>query len=109
MKQLYRASDIVFQVLPGPESWPPGMHEPILIGILFPFLRSRPWQLRGTPKMFAVGRQLRSLPDDSEVDRRDLLRKFWVQCHGLRHVPEDVVRRVLLIRRETYEFHIADV
>lgn len=98
MKQLYRTSDIVFQVLPGSEFWTKEMHEPILIGILFPFLRSRPWQLRGTPKMFAVGRQLRGMPEDSEMDRRNLLCKFWTQCHELRYMSETVVRRVLLIR-----------
>ena len=57
-KQLYRAADIVFRVPAGPSFWPTGMHEPLLIGILFPFCSYQPWQQRGTPKMYAVGRTL---------------------------------------------------
>lgn len=100
MKQLFRASDFVFQVLPNSEYWSKEMHEPLLIGVLFPFLRSKPWQLRGSPKMFAMGRQLRGVPEGQEVDRRNLLRKFWTQCLGLRFLPENVVRRLLLIPQD---------
>ncbi len=98
MKQLYRASDFVFQVLPGSPFWKNDMHVPLLIGLLFPFIRSKPWQLRSSPKMFAVGRELRGVLEGQEMDRRNLLRKFWSQCHGIRNMPENVVRRVLLIR-----------
>ena len=95
VKQLNRACDFVFQVLPDSEVWPSAMHEPLLIGIAFPFLRVKPWQLRGCPKMHAVARQLRDLQSNKEVDRRDILWKFWTQCHGLRNMPENVVRKVL--------------
>jgi hypothetical protein len=100
VKQLYRACDIVFQILPNSEIWPSEMHEPLLIGIAFPFLRVRPWQLRGCPKMLAVGRELRELPSNKEVDRRDLLFKFWSKCHGLRNMPENVVWQMLHFGRD---------
>ena len=100
MKQLYRASDFVFQILPGSPFWTSDMHEPLLIGILFPFIRYNPWQLRGCPKMYAVGRELRGVPEGAEMVRRDLLRKFWTKCHGLRNMSENMVRRVLLIKRK---------
>jgi hypothetical protein len=100
LKQLYRACDIVFQVLPNSEIWPPEMHEPLLIGIAFPFLRVKPWQLRGCPKMLAVGRELRDLQGTEEVDRRNLLREFWEKCHGLRNMPENVVRKMLHFARD---------
>ena len=49
LKQMHRVCDFVFQVLPDSETWSKDMHEPLLIGIAFPFLRSNPWQLRGCP------------------------------------------------------------
>ena len=97
LKQLYRACDFVFQVLPDSEVWPKSMHEPLLIGIAFPFIRSKPWQLRGSPKLLAVGRELRDLQSTEEMDRRNLLRKLWKECHGLRNMPENVVRRLLFL------------
>jgi hypothetical protein len=94
-RQLFKASDIVFKVPVGSDIWSKEMHEPLLIGILFPFIRSRPWQLRNTPKMYAVGRQLRKLFQDSPLDTGNFLREFWESCTRLSQVPENVVRKVL--------------
>jgi hypothetical protein len=97
IRQLFKAADIVLEIPPGKSFWPSNMHEPILIGILFPFIRCYPWQLRSTPRMFAMAREVRNLRDGTEVDLRDLLRKFWVQCHRLGNMPPDVVRRMLFL------------
>lgn len=95
LRQLYKASDIVFEVPVGSHVWPSEMHEPLLIGILFPFIRFKPWQLRNTPKMFAVGRQLRKVFEVSAVDAGNFLCEFWNTCLRLQSVPENVVRKVL--------------
>ena len=95
IKQLYKAADIVFEIPPGKPGWPASMHEPLLIGLLFPFLREKPWQLRGTPKMHAVGGQLRGLFEKEDLDPRNFLREFWLRCLRPWNVSEAVVRRVL--------------
>ena len=97
VRQVFKAADIVLEIPAGQSCWPHDMHEPLIIAILFPFLRSRPWQLRNTPKMYAMGSSVRRLLKDKEVDVRNLLRKFWIECHRLRTMPENVVRRLLLI------------
>lgn len=86
-KQLYRTADIVFELPVGFSCWPTEMHEPLLIGILFPFLRVKPWQIKGTPKMFAVGRQLRGLLQESEMESGNILRKLWSLCGDLPSMP----------------------
>jgi hypothetical protein len=73
------------------------MHKPLLIGILFPFIRLNPWQLRNTPKMYAMGRQLRALHQNEEVVRRNLLHQFWYKCLRLRNMLTKLVRKVLYI------------
>ena len=99
LKQLYKVSDIVLEFRAESSiHWPSCMHEPVLIGVLFPFLRHSPWQLRNTPKMHAVGRQLRSLLDGEDVDSCDLLRKFWNQCHRFGNMQEALVRKMLYFR-----------
>jgi hypothetical protein len=58
LKQLHKVSDIVFILPLGSSAWTHNMYEPCYVGLTFPFLSVSPWQLRGTPKMYAVGRKL---------------------------------------------------
>lgn len=97
-KQLYKAADVVFEVPAGQHCWPMSMHEPLIIGVLFPFLRVKPWQIRRSPKMFAVGRQMRKVFDDKTMDPGDFLRKLWIFCFNLGTLPECVVRKMLLFK-----------
>ncbi|KAI2504188.1 hypothetical protein MHU86_10302 [Fragilaria crotonensis] len=49
LRHLFKAADFVFEVPVGSAMWLTAMHEPLLIAI-FPFVRVKPWQLRGTPR-----------------------------------------------------------
>ena len=71
------------------------MHEPLLIGVLIPLIRDDPWQLRNCPKMYAVGRQLRKVFEDAEMDS---CHQLWACCFNLQNLPKHVVRNVLYIR-----------
>ena len=51
MQQLYKACDIVLVMPPGTSCWNQMMLEPCLIGICFPDIKHRPWQLKSTPKL----------------------------------------------------------
>ena len=96
LRHLYKASDFVFEVPVGTgEVWAKSMHEPLLIGILFPFIRVKPWQLRDTPKMHAVGRKLRQVFKETEVDGSHLLREFWACCLNCGDLSEPLVRKLL--------------
>ena len=95
MKQVFKAADFVFEIPAGRACWGYNMHEPVLIAIVFPFIRSKPWQLRSTPKMYEMGSTLRRMLKTEDVDPRDILREFWGKCHRLRIMPENVVRQVL--------------
>jgi hypothetical protein len=56
-RQLWKASDVVFEAPRGSGFWPKNFFESLTIGILFPFIPHRPWQLRQTPKMFFRGEE----------------------------------------------------
>ena len=105
INQLCKASDIVIEIPVGKTGWPASMHEPLLIGLLFQFLRHKSWQLRGTPKMHAMDWQLRRLFETEDLDARNLLREFWSRCLRLGNVSEAVVRRVLYLRACTHISH----
>ena len=74
------------------------MHEPLLIGILFPFLSVKPWQLKGSTKMLAVGRELRKVLQESDVESGRVLRKLFSLCRDLQSLPEHVVRKLLFFQ-----------
>jgi hypothetical protein len=98
-KQLHKASDIVFTVPVGHPAWPKEMFEPLLIGIVFPFIRHEPWQLKSTPKMYAMERKLRGLWEKgSYLEGSSVLRKFCQQCWGLDAMSPGVVSRMLYLR-----------
>ena len=98
IKQVYKSADFVFELPAGHSCWPTEMHEPVLIAIVFPFLRHKPWQIRSTPKMFAMGSELRRMLSAENMDERNLLREFWDGCHRLRNMPENVVRKMLYFK-----------
>ncbi len=86
LRQLHKAADLVFSVRRGTSMWPLSMFEPCLIGILFPFLRCKPWQLHGTPKMYSVGRSLSQMWENCGMDTSAFCANFaynggqWNQC-----------------------------
>ena len=96
MKQFYKASDLVLSIPAGTaDYWPVDMCEPLILGLIFPFINRHPWQLKNTPKMFAMARQMRSLFETEDVVAGNILRKFLLECKRLRAVSQDVVRGVL--------------
>jgi hypothetical protein len=76
-KKLYKTSDIVFEVSPGARSfWPLQEHEPLLIGLTLCFAACPPWQLRQSPSILALGRELQEVWQAEGGDERSLLRKL---------------------------------
>jgi hypothetical protein len=92
---LYKALDIVFDVPVGSSCWALEMYEPLIIGIAFPYIRHPPWQLRGTPNMFYLGRRMCEMWTTAKVDPGNLLRGFLLEFERLCSMPADVVRRML--------------
>ena len=81
----------------GSSFWPAETHEPVLIGLLFPFLSVPPWKIRGSGKIYAVGQELRKMFEDSELGSRNILRKLWALGCDLCTMPEHMVRQLLFI------------
>jgi len=78
-KQLYKIADLVF-TLPAasrPFVWPYELHEPLVVGIILPFLSSTPWIRRQTPTLLEVERQLRGVWTSTEGSECPILRQLW--------------------------------
>jgi len=53
------------------------MHEPLTIAIYFPFLKSKPWQLKGCQRLLDTERNLQRVFSDNPGTERYLLRELW--------------------------------
>ena len=95
LKQLNKACDIVVYLPNHLPFWPSSMHEPLVLGICYPFLNHRPWQLRGSPKLFALGRQMRRLLEEPNVDARSVLLQLHSFCKRLPSLQKDLVWSLL--------------
>lgn len=67
-KQLLKCCDIMIDVSAGKSYWSHDQYVPLTLGICFPFLPFRPWQLRHTPKLFAIERKLPRMLKDNHLD-----------------------------------------
>jgi hypothetical protein len=98
-RQLYKTCDLVFDIPPGSVCWPTNMYEPVVIGIVFPFLSRPPWQLRRTPKMFQVVRKMREMWEVGDLAAGHFLRQLLLDYAKLSSVPSNVVRQMLYFKR----------
>jgi hypothetical protein len=95
MKALYKASDVVLRFPVGPAPWPNEMHEALLIGIVLPFIPCRPWQLRFSPKILAMGRTVQSLWKEGDGRPEPVLRELLGLPGRLSHMQGSLVWKVL--------------
>jgi hypothetical protein len=100
LKQLWKTADIMIRIPAGTPGWPSDMFEPLTLGIVFPFLKHRPWQLKGTPKMFYMARQVQKMFKEEDMDPGDFLRKLLLECGRFCTMPANVVRQMLFFQSE---------
>ena len=101
LKQLNKAADCHFIIPATHKFWGPHNFEHLVVAFVFPFLPFRPWQLKGTPKMFSMGRQLCKVFREKEVDPGNFLFKFLLECRELPSLSPNVVWKVLYFGKQT--------
>ena len=95
LKQLNKAGDCLFTITPCHPFWPSDNCEPLIVALLFPYLPYRPYQLKGTPKMFYMGRKLSKVFQEPKMDGGNLLLKFLLEIGKFSTMQESVVWRML--------------
>jgi hypothetical protein len=79
-KRVHKLSDLLFNILAGchPELWLADMHEPLVVGLILPFLSVSPWLRRNTTSVLDVESKLRSMWASPQGDAGSLLRQLWI-------------------------------
>jgi hypothetical protein len=94
-RHLLRSADIVIYIPPGHQVWSTYQHEPLLLGLYFPFIEHEPWQLKHSPRILAMGRRLQQVCKTDPKSSGRLLRQLWSFTRKLHELPEHVVFRML--------------
>ncbi len=94
-KQLCKVSDIVLTLPSGHPMWDSTMHEPLTIGLCFPYLKYRPWELRRSRKLLDLGRYLHELWKEDCSTEGHLLRELWLLPSKLGRLSPFLARKVL--------------
>jgi len=93
---LFKLADLVVELPAGCfDFWPDSLHEPLILGLTLRFFQHSPWQLRNTPEVLAVGREVRRLWCALEGHVGALLRQFCQRPAVLDGMPAGVVWKVL--------------
>ena len=76
-KKLYKVADCVIEIPAGARDfWPVEMFEPLILGIVLPFIPHAPWQLKRSTEILAVERRMREVLKDQGGDERSVLREL---------------------------------
>ena len=95
-KQLHKIADLVMEIPPGAvKEWSKDQFEPLTIAIVFPFIKYRPWQLRGCARILELGRELRKMWKKSGRNTGDLLLQFCNQQGSLDSLSKGMVWKLL--------------
>ena len=92
---MYKAADLVLSLPPGHPAWPTQMFEPLTIAFVFPFLSFRPWQLRGSIALLALGRKLSQVWKDNHTREGPFLRQLWNFQRSISSLPSGLAWKVL--------------
>ena len=104
-KNLYKAADLILTLKPGHPAWPIEMYEPLTLAFVFPFIRFKPWQLRGSPQLMALGGQLSRVWNEDKGREGPLLRELWCYQKRLESMPQKLACKVLQSEQVSYSAH----
>ena len=93
--QLYKASDVIFSLPAGHPNWLLPNHEPLTVAIFFPYIYRAPWELKGTPLMGRMARELCDLFKKDPGTGRYILSQLLKISARLDHLSIQQLRRVL--------------
>ncbi len=92
---LHKSADLVLEIPAGTSFWPEDMFEPLIIGLYFPYLSHRPWELRHSPSLVELGRRLRPLWKTDEKSAGIILREFWSKERSFSNLSPKLVFKML--------------
>ena len=94
-KHLFKAADLILRLKPGLLLRLKSMLEPLTLAFVFPFIRQKPWQLRGSIQLLALGRSLSRVWADNEGGEGPILRQLWSYQKRLESMPAKLASKLL--------------
>ena len=93
--QLFKSADLILTLPFSEDYWPESHHEPLTVAIFFPYLRREPWELKASPLMGRMARELYKVLSESTSAGRDLLSQLFILTSRLDKVSNRQLRKLL--------------
>ena len=93
--QLFKSADLILTLPFSDDYWPNRHHESLTVAIFFPYLRREPWELKASPLMGRMARELYKVLSESASSGRDLLSQLLVLKTRLDKVSIRQLRKLL--------------
>jgi hypothetical protein len=97
LQMLYKLTDLVFTIPVGSPLWPLNMHEPLFVSITLPFIRCRPWSLRGMLLLVELAGRLQEMLKSGPTNGGIVLCKLLRTLSRLASMSDVLARQVLQV------------
>ena len=92
---LHKAADLVVEIPANLPFWSTTMHEPLVMGFLFPSFQFRPWFCVGTPFVDKAKIELRNAFSEQR-DAAPILKELLVSTRSLKRMDKDELDGILM-------------
>ena len=82
-KQLAKVADLIVTLPFDEKVWSKTNFEPLILAFVFPFIRKKPWKLRGTERLVRSKRDLQEVWEKGDGLGSDILRKLLISAGSL--------------------------
>ena len=82
-KQLAKVADLIVALPFDEKVWSKTNFEPLILAFVFPFIRKKPWKLRGTERLVRSKRDLQEVWEKGDGLGSDILRKLLMSAGSL--------------------------
>ena len=94
-RQLFKTADLILTIPTGHTHWPESQHESLTLAIFFPYLRNNPWELKGSPLMGRMARELQTMLKTDPISAGNLLSELCQKSVQLDNLPLRKLRKML--------------
>ena len=94
-RHLHKVCDVVLECEVGQSFWKQHMHEPLIIGLCFPYLSCEPWQARNFPALIAFSKMMRSRWKEKDMETSTLLQSCLKAMRKLRGCSAETNKMLL--------------
>ena len=100
-KNVLKSADLIVEIPAGHTYWPADMHESLTLALFFPFIASKPWELRRCKFMVEMESKLQKVLKSGDSSGRSILSELCSTTSSLGTLSIRSLRELLSCKRKS--------